>query len=97
MISNSMPTANSHGAERRRKLGFTRARISIAMVPRIMRTTVRHTVAIFCPEALYRTTRPNAEISASPMTSGPSILSADSIRAVPVRVRRARDSEVISS
>ncbi len=63
----------------------------------MMRTTVRHTVAMFCPEALYSTTSPKAAISPSPITSGPSILSANNMRAVPVSVRRARDSEVISS
>ncbi len=92
-----MPMQNSQGADRRRKLGFTRASTSMAIVPRMMRTTVRITVPTFCPEALYRTTRPNVAISARPMTSGPSILRANSIRAVPVRVRRARDSEVTSS
>src|SRR5256885_2063877 len=52
MSSSTHPTAYSHGVERRRKFGFTRASSSMAMVPSSSRRAVRTTVAMLWPEAL---------------------------------------------
>ena len=50
--SSSTPAAYSQGVERRRKLGLTRASSSMAIAPKITRSTVRTTVSTLWPEAL---------------------------------------------
>ena len=57
-MSSTHPAAYSHGVERRRKFGFTRASTSMAMVPSSSRSAVRTIVAMLWPEALYSTMSP---------------------------------------